>query len=101
MIGDEPRSAPPRRGAEPVRVPTTEIERWINQFRDESRNHAVDSDAITHRFQQFLEEHQRRDENGGALLEQRLAHLRNEYVDAMRESAMSFINIRSGASRPS
>ena len=41
MIGHEPPEAPPRHGAQRVRVPTTEIERWINQFREEFRNHAV------------------------------------------------------------
>ena len=59
MIGDDPREAPPRRGTQRARVPTTEIERWINQFREEFRNHAVDGNTITHCFQQFLEEHQR------------------------------------------
>ena len=38
--------------------------------------------------------HQRPEENSRALLEQRLAHFRNEYVEGMRETAMSFIKIR-------
>ena len=42
MVGGEPRSTPPRREAQQVRVPTTEIERWINRFREEFRNHAAD-----------------------------------------------------------
>ena len=37
--------------------------------------------------------HQRREESSRALLEERLAHFRNEYADAMRETAMSFISI--------
>ena len=63
MMGDRPRDPPPRRGVQRARVPTTEIERWINQFREEFRNHAVDGNTITQLFQQFLEEHQRREEN--------------------------------------
>ena len=74
MIGDELRSAPPRRDTQRARVPTAEIERWIkfriNQFREDFRNQAVDGNTITHRFQQFLEERQRREENSKALLEQ-------------------------------
>ena len=91
IVGDEPQSAPPRHGAQRARVPTTEIERWINQFREELRNHAVDGNTITHRFQQFLEEHQRREENSRAMLDQRLAHFRDEYIETMRKTTMSFI----------
>ena len=47
MLGDEPRSAPPRCGAQQARVPTTEVERWINRFREEFRNHAIDGNVIT------------------------------------------------------
>ena len=63
--------------------------------REEFRKHAVDGNTITQRFQEFLEEHQRREENSSrALLEQRLARFRSEYIETMRETAMSFINIR-------
>ena len=75
MAGDEPQSAPPRRETQQVRVPVNEIERWINQFREEFRNHAVDGNAITHRFQQFLEDQQRQEENSRVLLEKRLVHI--------------------------
>ena len=30
MVGDKPRSAPPRRGTQRTRAPTAEVERWIN-----------------------------------------------------------------------
>ena len=94
MVGDEPWESPPRRDTQRVRVPTTEIERWINQFREEFRNHAADGNTITHHFQQFLEEHQRREENNRVLLEQRLMNFRNEYVETTRETAMSLIYTR-------
>ena len=42
----------------------------------------------------FLEEQQRREETSRALLEQRLAHFRNECEEAKTQVAMSFISIR-------
>ena len=78
MAGDERQDPPPRHGVQRVRAPTTEIERWINQFREEFRNHAFDGNTITPSFQQFLEEHQRREEKSRVLLEQRLTDFRNE-----------------------
>ena len=65
MAGDEPRSAPPRCGAQRNQVPRAEAERWINQIREEFRN----STAASCAFQ-------------------------NENKEAMTEVAMSFISIR-------
>ena len=88
MLGDEPHGAPPRRSTQRVRVPTADVEQWINQFREEFRNNAVDGDTLTQRFTQFLEERQRREEHRRSTLEQRLEHFRNEYVEAMTETAV-------------
>ena len=55
LVGDEPRSAPPRRGTQQIRAPTAEVESWINQRREELRNTAVDGSTLTQRFTQFLE----------------------------------------------
>ena len=89
MVGDEPQDPPPRRGVQ--RTPT-EIKRWINHFREEFRNHAFDGNTIAHRFQQFSEECQRREENSRAPSPgQRLTNFRSEYVETMRETAMSFM----------
>ena len=74
MVRDEPRGVPPQCGIQRIRVPTAEVERWINQIREEFRNTAVDGSTLTRRFTQFVEERQRREENSRALLE--LRHVR-------------------------
>ena len=93
MIGEEPRPPPPRRSGQRTSVPTTEIEQWVTQLRDEFNVRGLDWDVLTQRFTRFLEEQQRREESSRSVLEQRLAQFRHEYAEAMNETAMSFVCI--------
>ena len=88
MVGDEPRSTQERRGIRRVRAPTADIDQWLNQFREEFQTMSqvgTSSHSVLH--------YQPREERR-ATLEKRVEHFRNEYVEAVTETAMSFISIR-------
>ena len=72
--------------------PIADVEQWLNQFREEFRNNSVDGNNLTQLFTQFVEEYRQREERR-ASLEQRVEHFRSEFMEAMTETAMSFINI--------
>ena len=74
-------------------MPTTDLDQWLEQLREEFQHHVEDRNNLTQRFAQLLEEYQRREERR-ATLEKQFNRFRNEYTEGMTEAARSFTDIR-------
>ena len=83
-----------QRSTQRVCVPTTDIDQWLEQLREEFQYHVGDRNNLTQRFAQFLEEHQRREERRTVLWNTNSITSKSEYAEGMTEVARSFIHIR-------